>query len=108
MKRFAGKLAAWQGGLERAGAEAVYASARRAAKIARELAPVDSGELRGKIDAQMLDGACGAVVSRAEHAALVEYGASRTPAQPYMRPMARQMRHEFVREMRRVLREVFV
>ena len=108
MKRFAAKLTAWQDHLAQAGAEAVYASARRGAKLARELAPVDSGELRGKIDAQLLDGARAAVISRAAHAAMVEYGTSRAPAQPHMLPMAHRMRGEFADEMRRMLREVFV
>ena len=62
--------------------------------MARELAPVDTGELRESISFAATDN--GAVVyASANHAAMVEYGTSRMSPRPFMLPAARAVAHEF-------------
>ena len=105
MKRLERRLRSMTAALERAGAEAVCASARRGAEIARSLAPVDSGELRASIEAQQ-QGRGAAVRAGAGHAAAVEFGTRYTAPRPYMLPMARAVQGEFVENMIRAAREV--
>jgi len=105
MKHFALKVRRWAVRLEPAAAEAVSAAAQRGAEMARQLAPVDSGELRGGIMAHH-GGLQAEVVSSAAHSAMVEFGTSRMAAQPYMLPMAREMRGEFSAGLGSVLKEV--
>ncbi len=52
---------------------------------ARANAPVLTGELRDSIEGQM-DGSEGEVVVGAEHGPAIEFGSSRRPATPYLRP----------------------
>lgn len=101
MRRFEQRIRTWASRLEDAGAEAANASARRGAELARNSAPVDSGELRSSIGVRD-----GAVLAQAQHAAAVEYGTSRMAARPFMLPMARRMGAEFARECSAKLREV--
>lgn len=107
MKRFEEKLRRWAANMQIAGAEAAWAAAQRGAEIARELAPVDSGELRSSINARRSGGSA-QVVSSAAHAALLEYGTSRMAAQPYMLPMAEKMRGEYADLAQAALKEVLV
>lgn len=94
MKHFAKKLAIWANNLEKCGGQLALEAAQNGAKLAQRMVPVDSGELRSGIFArQEANGA--AVVSAAPHGAMVEFGTSRSGAQPYMQPMAEQMRNEF-------------
>lgn len=101
MKRFERKMAAFAQALEQTMAEAEQAAALEGAERARRLAPVDSGELRNGIHAE---GA--AVVSTAPHATMVEFGTTRSTAQPYMQPMAEEMRREFASMARVAAKEV--
>lgn len=105
MKHFALKLRRWAAGIEPAAEAAVSAAALRGAEAARQLAPVDSGELRGGIVARH-GGLQAEVVSSAAHSAMVEFGTSRAAAQPYLLPMAREMRGEFSAGLGGALKEV--
>lgn len=107
MKRLERKLLAWAESVERAGEEALWTAAQRGAELARCMAPVDSGELRGGIRAIREDSGA-TVVSTAPHAAMVEYGTVKSAAQPYMLPMAREMRAEFAELARTAAKEVLV
>ena len=107
MKRLEKKLLAWAEDMERVGMEAGWTAAQRGAELARRMAPVDSGELRGGIRAIREDGGV-AVVSTAPHAAMVEYGTVKSAAQPYMMPMAQEMRAEFAELARPAATEVLV
>jgi len=107
MKGFERKLRAWASRLDACGAEAVLASARRGASLAREYVPVDSGELRSSICAEGCGRCSARVAARAKHAAAVEYGTSRMQPRPYLLPMAGSMRAEFIRACAQKLREVF-
>jgi len=86
-----GKAAALGGLKEAAGELAAAVIAERAA----ELAPVDTGELRGSIGPQRL-GEGWAVVASAPHAGYVEYGTSKMAAQPYLRPAAQSVDGESI------------
>jgi HK97 gp10 family phage protein len=62
------------------------------ADLARQLAPVDTGELRSSISVE--DGAhplARRVVASAGHAAFIEFGTSVSEAQPYLTPARRQI-----------------
>ena len=106
MKKFALKLNRWAAELERAAAEAVFASAGRGADAAKKLAPVKSGELRQSIGVRREGDLQAAVIAAAPHSAMVEYGTSRAPAQPFMLPMAREVSGEFAAALRKAAREV--
>lgn len=98
MKNLAAKI-------QRAAAEAVSSSARQGALLAREKAPVDSGELSASIRAEG-GGLRASVITGAAHAAMVEYGTSRMAPQPFMLSMAQDMRGRFIQNMRAAVREV--
>ena len=91
--------------LEQACAEAVSASAQQGAALARELVPVDSGELRSSIHTRA-NGLGAAVTAGAGHAVMVEYGTGCMVASPFMLPMAQQMRAPFIRSIRSAVQEV--
>ena len=77
---------------ERAASEAVVRAADETAQAARELAPVDSGELRGSICTHRLSPLEACVTAGAAHAAAVEFGTSRSAAQPYLLPAVQMQR----------------
>lgn len=71
-------------------------NAEEMAKIARRLAPVDTGALRDSI-AVRLDRRSGTAAATAgdanvDYAAPVEFGTSRQPAQPFMTPAAERVK----------------
>ena len=74
-------------GLERALAE----TAEACAESARAAVPVDSGELKASIAASA-SGFSAQVTAAAKHAAMLEYGTSRMPPQPYMQVAAASAR----------------
>ncbi|MFC5947074.1 HK97-gp10 family putative phage morphogenesis protein [Pseudonocardia lutea] len=61
------------------------------AQDAKRYAPVDTGELRESITAEV-HGTTGTVKATAEHAAYVELGTRYQSAQPYLRPALYQQR----------------
>lgn len=73
---------------------------------AKEFVPVDTGRLRDSIRITQTGKAAYNVGpgDEVEYAEYVEYGTSRTPAQPYMRPAIEDARREFPRAMRRRVR----
>lgn len=105
MKKLARKFLRGAAALEARVRKGLAASAAQTAEMAAGLAPVDSGELRAGIRPEA--GAYGAaVISAAPHAAMVEFGTSKAPAQPYMLPAARAGQGPFLAEMRAAAREV--
>lgn len=54
--------------------------------VAKQLAPVDTGNLRGLIEWNMVDVAAGELTGGADYAAYVEFGTRNMDAQPHMVP----------------------
>lgn len=79
--------------MQQAKASAVSA-AEHAARIARDLVPVDTGELKESISfAPAPDGAV--MRAGAPHGPMVEYGTSKMPPSPFMLPAAHGSAREF-------------
>ena len=103
MKKLAGRILSWASGAQDAAAEAVSASAGRCAQLARELAPVDSGELRSGIHVRVRGRHGADVVSSAAHSAMVEFGTSKMPPRPYMQPAAQAAREDYFSTAKRLI-----
>lgn len=99
-----------RGTITAAAARGVHRAAGFVADLARQLAPVDTGALRASIrvtpDAPALRVEVQAGGASAPYAAYVEYGTSRSPAQPYLTPAARaiNVRREVAAEIKKALR----
>lgn len=85
--RLAARLAGLRLKLNEDASRAVFQAAENACGMARSLAPVDTGELRGSISA-VHGGLEARVVAACGHAAAVEFGTSRMPPRPFMQPAA--------------------
>ena len=102
MKKLLARLQALPDEMMRAASRAAAFAAERAAYNARELAPVDTGELRGSISFSAENG--GAVVrAEAAHAAMVEYGTSKMPPRLYMQPAAQAAREDYFSTAKRLI-----
>ena len=86
---------------ERAG-EAVFDAARSIAAEARTLA--GDGSLAAGIRSERTGATTAEVQSTAPHAAVVEYGTSKRPEQPYLRPAAARGRDELRRGVTQAVR----
>lgn len=84
--RLRAKLLAVVPACEDAAAEAVKQSAQAARDVAASLAPVDTGRLRGSIEASA-EGLSAEVTAGCDYAAAVELG-GRAPARPFLLPAA--------------------
>ena len=105
MKKLARKLSGIPSRLEAGMAEALFTSAARAAEIARQNVPVDTGALRSSIF-QSGAGLRAEAAASAPHAGMVEFGTGRTPPRPFMLPAARAVRGEFARQAENCLKEI--
>lgn len=65
--------------------------AEQVAEKAKEMAPVDTGNLRASIRVER-DGNNHAVVTDVSYAPFLEFGTSRAPAQPFLGPAAESVR----------------
>ena len=65
--------------------------AEQVAEAAREMAPVDTGRLRGSIVVEA-NGNNHAVVTDVPYAPFLEFGTSQMPAQPFLGPAAANVR----------------
>ena len=80
----------WKGGeakrmVQRAGSKGILAVGLAIERQATSLTPVDTGNLRGSLATQK-DGDGVIVGTNVDYAPFVEYGTSRSSAQPYLRP----------------------
>lgn len=73
---------------------------------AKELAAVDTGEMRDKIHVEREEQGRYKVVAGAAHSIFVEYGTHKMAAQPFMTPASRQVRGLpfFVSRLREMIR----
>lgn len=94
MKRLIARLNALPDELMRRAEASAVSAADHAAGIARDLAPVDTGELRASISSASRAG--GAVTfAAAPHAPMVEFGTSKMPPRSFMLPAAHAVAAEF-------------
>lgn len=102
-------------GLSRVGAAVAGRSmmpALRAAALipqnaAKELVPVDTGTLKRSIHMEDVPGELAvAVGTDVPYAPFVEFGTSRQPAQPYLRPALDENKGEIVREFGEALEDI--
>lgn len=79
-------------------------TAYEAAEIAKGLCPVDTGFLRESIRVEQTGGNRLKVVVDAEYAAAVEYGTSKSEAQPFLRPALEAVRGRLNRRLGQVIK----
>lgn len=70
---------------------------------AQHFAPVDTGFLRANITARQINQYAGTVTSGANYAIFQEYGTSRQPGTPHMRPAADKVEPEFQAALEQVI-----
>lgn len=88
--------------LRKEASKGVRDSAKEGTGIAKQFAPVDTGELQGEIhqeDGGELDSD---VVSDTDHSLFQEFGTVKQPGTPYMTPMAEAMTPKFISRMSEV------
>ncbi len=73
-------------GMEAKASNAVAATAMQIVADAKDIAPVDTGNLRSSIRQKMKGPFEAEVRVAAEYAGFVEYGTTKSPAQPYLTP----------------------
>jgi HK97 gp10 family phage protein len=79
-------------------AEKMIASATLATEDqAVQLAPVDTGNLRGSISHRFAGSLEGVVFTSVEYAPYIEYGTRKMRAQPFMRPAVDEVRRNLVK-----------
>lgn len=71
---------------------------------AKNLAPVDTGHLRRNIVSTMEDEFTGIVTSNSEYGMHVEFGSSKTPAQPYFMPAYDKHAKDFNKKMKKIVK----
>lgn len=93
-------------GMRTGGQTAAAETAEAIRQRAKNLAPVDTGKLRDSIRTDKVgpDQYEVGPGDEVEYAMYVEYGTSRTPAQPYMRPAVEAERRQFTRRVARSVR----
>lgn len=67
--------------------------------------PVDTGHLKRNINVEKIDDLNGKVSTRVEYAPFVEFGTSKSPAQPFLFPAAEDERPEFLAKIKKVMSE---
>lgn len=85
----------------------VRRTADKVAELARQLAPVDTGELRNSIHVEQNERpGFYDIVASAPHAVYVEFGTHKAPAQPFLVPALRHVNilAEISAEMRELIR----
>lgn len=79
--------------------EITFEMAEIIAERARDLVPVDTGELQDTIQA-VQDGRSSQVQAGTSHALPIEFGTSKMAAQPYMRPAYEETKQEVVKSLK--------
>jgi len=81
---------------------AVYKAAFDIEGQAKAVVPVDTGFLKNSISVEPAGDLTAYVGPHAEYSVHVEYGTSRSRAQPYMRPAAERVRPAFIEAMKQI------
>jgi HK97 gp10 family phage protein len=98
------KLAALEKAMDTGAKRGVAEQADRAATDAESMVPVDSGALAGTIRTEQSEMSASVVAGddSIDYPGYVEFGTSRTPAQPFMRPAADRQGNEAESKMSQV------
>jgi len=86
--------------IERRASDRLAGTAMQVRDIAKDLAPVWSGDLRDSIEVVRNSDDQYEVVAGTDHAAPQEFGSVRNPAHPFMRPAAEQVKSQLPMKMR--------
>jgi HK97 gp10 family phage protein len=90
--------------VEARGTQLVSAYAAFWQNAAAQLAPVDTGSLKGSVGSQLVGPHDARVFATMEYAKHQEYGTIDMPAQPFMRPSRDNLAAPFQRDMKRILK----
>lgn len=89
--------------VEQAISEAIKKGCLAVEASAKQKCPVDTGNLRASIAANMVDEKVGEVGTNVEYAAYVEYGTKNQSAQPFLYPALQEQRGNIVKEIEKAL-----
>ena len=95
------------GPAQRAAEKALLQTAADIVSVAKQLCPVDTGRLRQSIGADPVSKDLVRVGTSVEYGKYVEYGTSRSPAQPFLTPAFAQARQTFEARLKAALKEEF-
>lgn len=88
--------------IRRQAEEATLQAAQDVAVIARQRAPVKTGNLRDSITVYRNTQGNAEVGTDVEYAKAVEYGTSRQAAQPYLRPAMEAVKPQLIKKLKRM------
>ena len=87
-------------------ARVVKRNTSQAQQTAMRLAAVDTGFMKRSITMRIdITGLAGYIVAGAEYSPYVEFSTRYTPAQPFMRPAAREQAPIFINDLRNLIRK---
>jgi len=101
------QLGSLEGRIKNSIKEAVKINALEAEQKAKLLCPVDTGHLRRSISTEInetTDKILVDVLTNVEYGSYVEYGTSRQPAQPFMKPAYESQKVQFERDISETVR----
>lgn len=78
--------------------------AQQTADMAKSLAPVDTGFLRGSIHVETQDSGHAQVVVEASYGQFVEYGTVKMAAQPYLTPAVELVKPQLINKLKNILK----
>lgn len=88
--------------LRKEASKAVKSAADDGSKIAKQFAPVDTGELQSEIHREDEDELTSSTVSATDHSLFQEFGTVHQSGTPYMTPMSEVMRPKFISRMSKI------
>lgn len=96
---------AFNGAAQRAAEKALLQTAADIVDVAKQLCPVDTGRLKQSIGAEPLTKTRVRVGTEVEYGKYVEYGTSRSPAQPFLTPAFAQAKDTFAARFKAAMEE---
>lgn len=97
----------FNGAAGRAARKALLQTAQDITDVAKQLCPVDTGNLKSSIGALPVSSERVLVGTAVLYGKFVEYGTSRSPAQPFLTPAFAQARPTFEKRLKDALKEEF-
>lgn len=91
----------------KAAEKALLQTAADIVSVAKQLCPVDTGLLKQSIGADPVSASKIRVGTSVEYGKFVEYGTSRSPAQPFLTPAFTQAKSTYAKRLKDALQEEF-